>query len=79
MNVDGDVAQLVRARRNVQPVEINGVHMTNSVYDELIIDLVTNCSLNTFTARKVVTYLRGEGILDYDILKEYYLQDEQSD
>ena len=53
--------------------------MIKSVYKELVIDLVTNCNMNMFDARKVVNYLRGEGILDYDILKEYYLQDEESD
>jgi hypothetical protein len=47
-----------------------------NVYEEMVIDLITNCSLNAFQARKVVNYLRGEGIMDYDILKEYY-QDEE--
>lgn len=51
----------------------------DSVYEELVIDLVTNCNLTMFHARKIVNYLRGEGILDYDQLKEYYLEDEESD
>lgn len=46
--------------------------MAYAVYEELIIQLVTECNMNMFDARKVVNYLRGEGILDYDILKEYY-------
>lgn len=48
----------------------------DSVYEELIIDLITNCNLNAFNARKIVNYLRGEGIIDYDILKEYYSEEE---
>lgn len=47
-----------------------------SVYEEMVIDLITNCNLNAFQARKVVNYLRGEGIMDYDILKEYYSEEE---
>ena len=47
-----------------------------SVYEELVIDLVTNCNLNMFDARKIVNYLRGEGIVDDDILKEYYSEEE---
>lgn len=51
----------------------------NSVFDELVIDIITNCNTNAFLANKVVNYLRGEGILDYDILKEYYSEDEDGD
>lgn len=53
--------------------------MVNSVYEELVIDLVTRCNLNMFQSRKIVNYLRGEGILDYDQLKEYYSESEESD
>ena len=53
--------------------------MIKSVYEELVIDLITNCNMNAFLARKVVDYLRGEGILDYDILKEYYSESDESD
>lgn len=51
--------------------------MANSVFDELVIDIITNCNTNAFEARKIVNYLRGEGILDYDILKEYFTEDEE--
>lgn len=51
----------------------------SSVYEELVIDLIKNCGMNAFQSRKVVDYLRGEGILDYDGLKEYYSEDEQID
>ena len=53
--------------------------MSQSVYDDLVIDIIKNCNTNAFEARKVVTYLRGEGILDYNILKKYYLEDEETD
>jgi predicted transcriptional regulator len=56
-----------------------GVKMSDSVYEDLVIDIVTHCNMNMFQARKVVNYLRGEGILDYDILKEYYFEGEISD
>ena len=46
-----------------------------NVYEELVIDLVTNCNLNMFQARKIVEYLRGEGIIDIDGLRKYYEQD----
>ena len=50
-----------------------------SVYEDLVIDIVTQCNMNMFEARKVVNYLRGEEILDYDMLKEYYDQSENND
>lgn len=46
--------------------------MTDSVYDELVIDLIKNCNINAFNAWKIVTFLREKDILDYDNLKEYY-------
>lgn len=52
--------------------------MTN-IYDELAIDIVSNCSLTMHIARKVVRYLESEGILDYDILKEHYLGFEEDE
>jgi hypothetical protein len=48
-----------------------------SVYEDLMIDIVMNCNTNMFEARKVINYLRDQGILDYDILKEYYDQNEE--
>lgn len=50
----------------------------NDVYNDLVIDLVSNCRLNMFTARKIVEFLKQEGHIDYDALKEYYT-DEDSD
>ncbi len=46
---------------------------TDDVYHSLAVDLVTNCGLNMFTARKVVDFLTQECHIDYDALKEYYL------
>lgn len=51
----------------------------NSVYDELVIDLIENCRMTAFDARKAVNYLKDQGILDYDQLKEYFSEDEESD
>jgi len=45
------------------------------VYNELVIDLVNNCGLNAFEARKVVASLDENGHIDYDALKEHYLDD----
>lgn len=53
--------------------------MIKSVYEELVIDLVTNCNMTMFDARKVVNYLRGEGLVDYDGLKEYYEEGEEDE
>lgn len=50
--------------------------MIKDVFEEFTIDLVTNCNLNMFTARKIVTFLRGEGIIDFDILRKYYSEEE---
>ena len=50
--------------------------MTESIYEELAIDIVTNCSVNMFTARKVVEYLQSEGLIDYDNLKEHYFDED---
>ena len=53
--------------------------MVKSVYNELVIDLITNCDINGIQAWKIVNYLQNEGILDYDILKEYYSKDKETD
>lgn len=45
----------------------------DDVYHDLVVDLVANCGLNMFTARKVVDFLKQECHIDYDALKEYYL------
>lgn len=40
--------------------------------EELAIELVEMCSLNMYTARRIVKALDDIGILDYDVLKEIY-------
>jgi hypothetical protein len=57
----------------------NTEYNMKSVYEDLMIDIVMNCNTNMFEARKVINYLRDQGILDYDILKEYYDQNEEID
>ena len=52
---------------------------SNDVYHSLTIDLVSNCGMNMFDARKVVKYLDDEGHIDYDALKEYYLEDQDDE
>lgn len=49
------------------------------VYHDLVIDLVSNCGLNMFTARKVVDFLKQECHIDYDALKEYYMEEENDE
>lgn len=56
-----------------------GTDMERSVYEELTIDLITNCRMNAFDARKVVSFLEDRGIIDYDNLKEIYSDDEETD
>lgn len=51
----------------------------DDIYHDLVIDLVSNCGLNMFSARKVVDFLKQECHIDYDALKEYYLEDEDGD
>lgn len=48
--------------------------MINDVYAELVIDIVMHCNTNAFTARKIVDFLKKEGHIDYDALKEYYAE-----
>lgn len=51
---------------------------SNDIYHDLAIDLVKNCRIDMFTARKIVGFLKQEGHIDYDALKEYY-QGEEDD
>jgi len=46
--------------------------MGYSVYDELVTDLLMAGDFTTDQTQQIVNYLRGEGLLDYDALKEYY-------
>lgn len=48
-----------------------------SMYENLMIDIVSNCNTTMFEVRKIVNYLKAEGILDYDILTEYFSEDEE--
>lgn len=50
--------------------------MVDDVYKELAIDLLTTCDLGMDQATAIVRFLRSEGLIDYDDLKEYYLDDE---
>ena len=52
---------------------------SDDVYHSLVVDLVANCGLNMFVARKIVAFLQQEGHIDYDALKEYYLDEEEDD
>ena len=45
------------------------------VYEELVSDLLIAGDFTTDQTRQIVRYLRGEGLLDYDTLKEYYLDE----
>lgn len=42
------------------------------LYNELAIYLVEECSLNMFTARKIVDVLNEANLIDYDLLKEFF-------
>jgi hypothetical protein len=45
----------------------------NDVYAELAKDIVAfTSSLSLDQAKEVVRFLRGESLVDYDVLKEYY-------
>ncbi len=46
------------------------------IYNELAEDLIVSCELTEEQAYSVVTFMKNEGILDYDTMKEYYLEDE---
>lgn len=48
--------------------------MNKDLYEELALDLVKNAGLSMFSARKVVDFLKKEGHIDYDALKEHYLE-----
>lgn len=46
-----------------------------NVYEELVTDLLMAGDFTTDQTRQIVNYLRSEGLLDYDTLKEYYLDE----
>lgn len=45
----------------------------NNLYEELSHDLLTCCTLDIDQAKAIVEFLDDQGLLDYDALKEYYL------
>jgi hypothetical protein len=45
-----------------------------NVYNELAIDLLTTCSLNKMQADKIVSFLKENELIDYDVLKEFYAE-----
>lgn len=49
----------------------------DDVYHLLAIDLVKNCGLDMFTAKKIIRFLEDDGHIDYDALKEHYLYEEE--
>ena len=46
--------------------------MAFSIYKELAYDIFANTDTDLAQAENIVNWLRGEGLLDYDNLKEYY-------
>lgn len=73
-----EVAQLVEHLHKMHPVELMEYYM-NSVYNDLVIELVKNCKINSFDARKIVTFLKDSSLIDYDTLKEYFNEYEKID
>lgn len=50
--------------------------MVNDLLSELAYDIMANTDTVTIEqAKEVVKFLNTEGILDYDVLKEYYSDD----
>lgn len=60
---------------HTRPSIIESSYMPKDVYEELAIDMVINCNMNMFDARKAVKFLDEEGHIDYDALKEHYLSE----
>ncbi len=71
------VQTVEKFKPHLKYISANTEYNMKSVYEDLMIDIVMNCNTNMFEARKVINYLRDQGILDYDILKEYYDQNEE--
>ena len=46
--------------------------MVTDYYGELAIDLLTASDLGLNQTTEIVAYLRDNGLLDYDVLKEFY-------
>lgn len=50
--------------------------MEDNIYKELAYDIFANTNTDLAQAENIVDWLKGESLLDYDALKEYY--DEES-
>lgn len=46
---------------------------TESLRKELAMDIIDESDIWPHQAEKIVNFLLQEGLIDYDILKEYYL------
>ncbi len=46
--------------------------MAGDLYKELAYDIFANTATDLAQAENIVDWLRGESLLDYDALKEYY-------
>lgn len=46
--------------------------MANDYYKELAYDIFANTESSMALAEEIVKWLKGEGLLDYDSVKEYY-------
>jgi hypothetical protein len=49
--------------------------MASDIYKELAYDIFANTSTDLAQAENIVDWLKHEGLLDYDNLKEYYDED----
>ncbi len=46
--------------------------MVNDLYKELAYDIFAHTATDLAQAENIVDWLKGEGLLDYDCIKEYY-------
>lgn len=46
--------------------------MVDDIYKELAYDIFANTATDLAQAENIVDWLKNEGLLDYDNLKEYY-------
>ena len=72
-----EVPTVEESKPHLKYKNANTDYTMKSDYEDLMIDIVSNCNTNLFETRKVINYLLEQGILDYDILKEYYSEDKE--
>jgi len=48
---------------------------TESLRKELELDLLDTVDIYPHQAKEIIQFLLQEGLIDYDILKEYYLEE----